>query len=297
MEMQPLTLVDDHTVYFKSFLQSLVDKFQPLQIFCFFKNAYLEETEGCFLEPEIKYQCDYCLLMITESPARIDHEAQDFSNAHYKQGIITLICHGKDAILEAVQANNRFFISVSNFGKLLYSHDGLFTADSATNFDPGQAGIKAFRHYHHRTPLADGFLLGASECLDKQQYNICTFMLHQAVEQTCIALIRVFVAYRSEVHNLRRLVNLCSCFSDQPYKMFLSTKEDERLFEVLAKSYSGARYKDNFAVSREDAHSLYERVVAFVALAKDMCLKKIVKLEHGVLSQGESTAERDESDE
>ena len=89
----------------------------------------------------------------------------------------------------------------------------------------------------------------------------------------------VHLAYRAEMHNLRRLLHLCSCFSNAPIKMFLSgSPDDERLFEVLLKSYSGARYKDTFNISEDDSWLLYNKIIAFVALAKIMCEEKIAQL-------------------
>ena len=124
MEMS-LLYPADHSTYFKQFVQSLVLKFKPLQIFCFAKNTYLDEALSCFNEVKMKRQSDYCLLMVTESITRIEYEVQDYSNAHYKQGTITILCHAKETIQEAWKANNRFFITVCNEGKLIYSHDGL----------------------------------------------------------------------------------------------------------------------------------------------------------------------------
>lgn len=43
--------------------------------------------------------------------------------------------------------------------------------------------------------------------------------------------------------------------------------------------YSGARYKSNFLVLADDAQVLYNKTVAFVALAKQMCNEKISRLE------------------
>jgi HEPN domain-containing protein len=145
---------------------------------------------------------------------------------------------------------------------------------------PTEAAIKARKHFDHRFPLAEGFLTGAGECLSKQQYNVCTFLLHQTVEQICIALVRVHIAYRSEFHNLYRLLRLSCCFSDQPYQLFLDNADDQKLFDVLAKSYSSARYNDGFLVSEENANRLYERVVAFVEMARMMCIDKINELEN-----------------
>ena len=291
MEPQILSAADEHAVYFKEFVKQLVQKFQPLQIFCFAKTTLLEQTQGCFLEHEIKYNCNYCLLLVTENVARIDYEVQDFANAHYRQGLVTIICHSKESINEAIQANSRFYLAVYSGAKMIYSHNGLLQTEPLPLFIPTKAALKAVKHFDHRMPLADGFLAGAAECLNQQQYGICAFLLHQVVEQSCITLIRIHMAYRSEFHNLYRLLRLCTCFSNKPYKLFLSKPEDERLFDVLAKSYSSARYKDGFSVSADDAQQFYNRVLAFVDLSKTMCREKIAQLEQEAMRHNELEAE------
>lgn len=269
----------NHAIHFREFIQRLSQKFEPLQIFSFSQNSYTHNFQNCFNDNQGHFKCDHCLLVVTESATRVDYEMQDFANTNYRQGTITIICHGKQSVMDAVQHNSRFFISVLATGKLLYSKDGLLDGDPIPPFIPTNGAIKALKHYEHRMPLADGFLMCASECLEKEQFGICAFMLHQAVEQACICLVRVHIAYRSEFHNLYRLLRLCQCFSEKPFLLFLSTPEDERLFDVLAKSYSGSRYKDDFMVSRTDAESLYQRVAPFLLLVKKMCDEKIELLD------------------
>nr|WP_084407024.1 HEPN domain-containing protein [Pedobacter panaciterrae] len=265
----------NHAVHFREFIQRLAQKFEPLKIFSFSKNTCTQNTHGCFSESPVFFKCNYCLLVVTETPTRIDYEMQDFANTYYRHGTITIICHGRQSVMDAVQHNSRFFISVLTTGKLLYSKDGLLDVDLIPQFVPTKGAVKALKHYEHRIPLADGFLMCASECLEKEQFGICAFMLHQSVEQACICLVRVHIAYRSEFHNLYRLLRLCQCFSECPFQLFLSTAEDERLFDVMAKSYSGSRYKNDFTVSRQDAESLYQRVASFLLLVKNMCDDKI----------------------
>lgn len=279
MEPSKLSPEANHAVHFRDFIQRLAQKFDPLQIFSFSKNIFTQKTQGCFNESPGNFKCGYCLLVVTETPTRIDYEMQDFANTYYRHGTITIICHGRQSVMDAVQHNSRFFISVLTSGKLLYSNDGLLDGNPIPPFIPTKGAIKALKHYEHRMPLADGFLMCASECLEKEQFGICAFMLHQAVEQACICLVRVHIAYRSEFHNLYRLLRLCQCFSEKPFLLFLSTPEDERLFDVMAKSYSGSRYKDDFMVSRTDAESLYQRVAPFLLLVKKMCDDKIELLD------------------
>ncbi|MBB5639096.1 HEPN domain-containing protein [Pedobacter cryoconitis] len=281
MEMHILSSADEQANHFNEFVKSLAQKFQPLQVFCFAKKCILNETDGCFINRHISHHCQYCLLVVTETSTRIDHEVQNFANTHFKSGVVTILCHGQESISEAIKANNRFFMTVYTIGQLLYSHDGMTQFNFSQRFIPTQSAKKAKKHFAQRMPLANGFLRGAAECLTNQDFNITTFMLHQVIEQSCIVLIKVHMAYRSEIHNLNRLLNLCKCFSDKPYQMLLSgSSEDERLFDILIKSYSEARYGDHFSVDESDAQQLYDKVTSFVALTNTMCKEKIQKLEN-----------------
>jgi HEPN domain-containing protein len=293
MEPSKLSPEAKYAFHFREFIQRLAQKFNPLQILSFSQNSYTNNSQGCFNDSQASFQCDHCLLVVTETATRIDYEMQDFANTYYLHGKITIICHGRQSVMDAVQHNSRFFISVLTTGKLLYSSDGLLDGDLKLSYIPTKGASKALKHYGHRIPLADGFLMCAAECLQKQQYGIGAFMLHQAVEQACICLVRVHIAYRSEFHNLDRLLRLCQCFSEKPFQLFLSTPEDERLFDVMAKSYSGSRYKDDFTVYRQDAESLYKRVASFLLLVKEMCDDKIELLDqeaslHTVLKNTEA---------
>ncbi|WP_231426324.1 HEPN domain-containing protein [Pedobacter sp. Leaf250] len=277
MKLQTPVIEAEHEAYFGQFISKLSEKFQPLQIFCFSRKLYFTEIKGCFAGESHSFHGDYCLLLITETATRIDYEVQDYVNINFKQGLITVICHGNRSVWEAIDANSRFFKSIFNEGDLLYSFDGLFYS-SVSPFVQANSAEKALRHFGHRIPLAEGFLIGAKECFQKQNYGICTFMLHQVIEQSLIVLIRVCIAYRSEFHNLKRLIMLCSCFSDQPYNLFLGTTDNDRLFDVLSKSYSCARYKDDFCVSKIDAEDLLHKAELFLEMVSLMCNEKISAL-------------------
>jgi HEPN domain-containing protein len=281
--MQTLTT---HTTYFNAFIAKLAAKFQPLQIFNFSKNSLIKNSQGCFSKEPSELYCNYCLLLVTESTAQIDHEVQDFTNAHYQQGTVTVICHSKKSIQEAINANNRFFITLYTKGELIYSHNGVLLIDIVPAFTSTHAAANARKHYNHRFSVAEGFYLGANECLKNwEQYSVCVFMLHQAVEQLCIGLIRINMAYRSEFHNLNRLLQLCTCFSQAPLQLFTETAEDKRLFIILTKSYSAARYQASFAVSEKDAVAMCNKVSEFTALATQLCEKKIAELEVGAMKE------------
>lgn len=262
--------------YFSAFIKDLVDKFKPLQIYCFGKTVELTNKNGCFITDSVQENYQYFLLMVTENVTRIEHEVQDYANNHFTHGTVTILAHGKETIEEAIKANSRFFITVYNTANMLYNQDGMVQPVRVASFIPTHAAVKAKKHYHHRMLLASGFLESAKECQRKELYQLSVFMLHQAVEQCCIALIRVYLAYRSDIHNLYRQLRLCNSFSPAPSRLFFSGRdEDKRLFDIMVKSYSAARYKDDFTVEQSDATQLYIQVSVFLDLADLMCGEKI----------------------
>lgn len=279
--MHTTTAINHQTNHFKKFVNRLVERFQPLQLFCFAKTNLIAETNGCFTATESSYNCNYCLLMVTEKATRIDHEVQEFSNIYYHHGTISVISHSQQTVSEALRANSRFFIRIYTTGQLLYSRDGMSNFDFTDRFIPTLAAKKAQKHFDHHIPLAEGFLHGAAECLARKDFNVSTFMLHQVVEQCSIVLLRVHLAYRSDIHNLLRMLRLCCSFSDRPIQTFLSgSPEDERLFNLLLKSYCDSRYAGDFSVCANDAQILLDRVSLFLMLTKEMCIAKIEELAH-----------------
>jgi len=288
METHIFSSADTQVSYFKNFVQCLVDKFQPLKLICFAKTIISAETPSCSKDQNPTHDCNYCLLMVTESATRVDHQVQDFSNFHYKDGTVCILCHSEESIVEAIKANNRFFLTVYSTGQVLYSRDGMTNFEFPEKFIPTQSAKKAKKHFDHRMPIAEGFLHGAAECLAQKDFNVSTFMMHQVVEQCCILLLRVHLGYRSEVHNLLRMLRLCTSFSERPLKTFLSgSPEDERTFNFLVKSYSGSRYGNGFSVPENDAQILYNRITSFIVLVKELCASKIEEMEQEALEYKE----------
>jgi uncharacterized protein len=282
MELNILKTDQDREAHFKCFIQKLVERFQPSRIFSFGTQTLHQEIEGPFAHKDSK-QRHYCLLICTESCTRIDYEVQDFANAHYHNGQVTILCHGEPTIRERIESNSRFFASVIAKGKLIYTKEGYVDDESNASYNPTKALEKAERHFFHRISLATGFLNSAEESLTRNQNNIATFLLHQAMEQSCILLIRVHIDYRSEFHNLNRLLGLTRCFSDEPINMMIGgSSSDQRLFNILIKSYGQARYAPEFFVAQKDAEELYAKISAFVELTKTMCASKMEALAHEV---------------
>ncbi|HZY38379.1 MAG TPA: HEPN domain-containing protein [Mucilaginibacter sp.] len=259
-------------------ITSLVSKYKTEYIFCFSCLNDAKTTTSCFAGDVKVSDTHYFLLMITTDITRIEHEVQDYVNGFFEKGTITIVVHGLETVTNAIEQGSRFFTAVCRDGMQLYSASGLRLNVEYPDLNPATTFTKAQKHFYHRFGMAWGFQESASTSHDNGMYNNCMFELHQSVEQACIAVIRVYMAYRSDMHNLARLLNLCKCFSDGQIDLFpRRTEEDKRLFQILVRSYSDARYKDEYQVFDHDAEELCTRVQEFCELIKKLCKEKLTE--------------------
>lgn len=259
-------------------IKLLTDQFHPDKIICFARVMTNMSSESCFAPELIDPYCHYFLLVTTKETCRREHEIQDFVNTHFKEGGATVLSHSIAGVREAIGKQSRFFSTVLHTGTVLYSADGILQVELPGQIDPAETVAKAEKHFDYRFTLSRGFLESAEERFKHGSFNLCAFMLHQAVEQSCVTMIRVFMGYRSDIHHLGRLLTLCLCFSEKPDAVFpRHNQEEEYLFQVLLRSYSEARYKEDFKVKEEDAKLLYARVRKFLNMAEKLCVEKIAE--------------------
>ncbi|RZK73798.1 MAG: HEPN domain-containing protein [Pedobacter sp.] len=261
---------------FNYFLNALVQRFDPMQVICFGHHHTMDHLESFFTEKYTIGHCNYFLLLIIKAPASLSHALQEFANRNYDFGTITMLAHSPQAIVESLSLNNRFFSTVLSNGRSLYKKE-VFALNVELAHTDSSFKKEAF-HFNHHMQLADGFMGGASECMANAQYTICVFNLHQVVEQCCMALLYVFLDYRCSIHNIKRMLTLCCCFSSEPFKIFVSgSAHDSRLFGILVKSYSKSRYRTDFIVNATDAKELYSKVACLLEMTKQMGADRIAR--------------------
>jgi HEPN domain-containing protein len=202
---------------------------------------------------------------------------------------VSLAVHGLESVTQAIHQGSRFYSVVCQYGIQLYAKNGLRLDLPYHQMNPATTLDKGSKNYHHCYGLALGFWDSAGSSYEAQNYAICVFLLHQTVEHACKALIKLFTAYRCEMHNLSRLLDLCLIFSDKlsdalPRK----TDEDRRLFALLRNSYREARYKDDYKVCESDADTLLTRVKDLLDATELLGLARITEYEK---KAAEATAE------
>lgn len=250
----------------------------PEKIICYGTRTSLEHTWSSF-DPVLasKMDTDYDLLIITKpGQKRRDHEVFDMIvKLSTPETRIIAITHSLYAVNEALEQGRPFFTTIYKQGILIYDSSGIpLVTPSVCDKSDLLADIQA--HWDQHFGLAGKFFDGASYYITAGSAALAVFMLHQATEHTCIALIKACVDYRATTHNLSKLLSLTENFSPYPSHVFpQTTKEEIDLFKTLLNAYSDARYCENFKLPIEKAKILQHRVKELQEIALRIYVKKL----------------------
>ncbi len=95
--------------------------------------------------------------------------------------------------------------------------------------------------------------------------------MHQAVESTLSAIIRVSLGYRLSIHNLARQLKITLIFTDDLKNVFdFTVASDVQLFDLLQTAYSAARYRDDFYADKDIVNALSDKVCKLYITAEGM---------------------------
>lgn len=278
MERQSNELSQQQREELNQVVNLLRERYQPERIFCFGHIVEHSASSGCFRATD-QFSHLYFLLMVTSETRRKESEVQDYVNTHVQDFKVTIIVHGGASVEQAIHHGSSFFIDVYTTGSVLYQKPDISPLVNCPILNPKKQAIKRENYFLNHYDIATGFLTAADHCCDRGYFKNALFMLHQTVEHTCIGLIRLFTGYRPATHSLTKSLNLCRCFSDEPTAFFYSrTVEEKRLFELLSKGYSDARYAEKFDINEDDVTKLRLQLRDFLSLAKTMSYAKIEDL-------------------
>lgn len=271
----------DHLTDCRSQIDLLVSRIvnatSTAKILCFGIRRRDFNSWSCFLEHrEKESEFAFDLLVVTTAhEKRQRFEVLDaIETSLAGTGVKTTVCvHSNEAVCQAIENGSLFFTTVCRSGMLLYQ-DPLraetWTVDSAVHEDLYDRSGDWTRSYR----LGGNFLRGALHFCSLGAGSIAAFMLHQAVEHTCIALTQLVMGYRLSTHNLRRLLGMTGNFTDIGCLKFpCNTAEEAALFFALSRAYSDVRYKEGFYVTEANARILAERVKGFYEEADKIFVK------------------------
>ncbi|WP_233826068.1 HEPN domain-containing protein [Dyadobacter sp. CY312] len=279
MELNGHILSEDQQHDLSGIVEAICHKFEIEHIFLFgFRQAASADC-SCFATNHYAEFKAYCILVVTHTRQGQQHTIQDFLNHQFPDLQITVLSHWSGQVGKLLADGNRFLGEVFKTGLLLKTSDGYNTLSYDHSGTPAQYHEDARQYFIHHSAVSKGFLASARQRFIDQDFKLCLFLLHQAMEQSAIGLIRVWMGYRYNIHHLSRLLALCCYFSPKIPQIFTNSKQDQILLQKLNRAYLDTRYQNDFHVTAHQAEALLKKVEVFKDVSDALCSCKLASLQ------------------
>lgn len=248
------------------------------------KNTYVECDERRDFGVKTYYMSDYDLLVVTKKrlgvregtvATRVTARFMDGRDNEF-QTRPQLINESISKLNDALSEGRYFYVEILAQGVMLYD-SGEYRLATPRELD--YAEIKGMAQEYYDDKYSDGidFFKGANFFYQEQNYQMCSFMLHQATENFIKTIPLVYVLYGYKEHDLEFLIEKCKPYTLDLAKVFpRDTDEEERLFKLLQRAYIEARYnKKNFAVTKADIDALVPKIELLRDIVEKVCGKQI----------------------
>lgn len=261
-----------------AFTNLIVDKFRPLQIYLYAHFVQQQACNSIFAPKRQLQQETFYLLVITQGTASKENEIQDFADRHYPQAKLMINAHGKEILNRNIQQCNAYFTSVLNNGTLLYNANGLMHKPKVQGPNSKKQAQRANVHWQRRSEMARAFINAAVQAMENGQEKASVFLLYHACEQLCVAMIWVYMGYKTDIRNLKRLFYVCACFSEKPLQHFMGSPVTEVLLHIMMQSYHEARYNDSFSLKGQSPYRFLDLTESFYSLAEELSLQRLAEM-------------------
>ena len=188
---------------------------------------------------------------------------------------VGIIAHHIDELNKQIARGSYFFTDIKKEGILLYDSKRHKLA-RVRKLDPQERHERASEDFRHWFRKAKGFLKQHEYALRGGEYKIAAFELHQATEHAYHALLLVFASYKRKLHDIEELGSQASAYCCDLLKVFpRATPEEDRLFDLLKRSYVDARYKASFKITRQELEYLAQKVRRLHTVVRKACKQYI----------------------
>ena len=110
----------------------------------------------------------------------------------------------------------------------------------------------------------------------KDKFVHASFHLHQSVENFLRTISLVYILYSPKNHNLDELIRGCKAYTTELCKAFpRNTSEEERLFDLLQRSYIESRYNPDFEITKDDIRALVPKIELLKQIVEKACRDRI----------------------
>lgn len=168
---------------------------------------------------------------------------------------------------QALQEGSLFFYYATNFRNCLYSKP-------ASYLDSGGAKPIAGRvraNYRHEVNKANKFLAGAKFYYKQQNFEYCTFMLHQVFDLMFRAIEVLVMGKDKKTHRINAHQLYVKAYVKPLAELFSNDEEELCLLHLLDEAYLAVRYENDYKISEPDVVRLFEKVDLLYHVAEQVC--------------------------
>ncbi|MFA6714899.1 MAG: HEPN domain-containing protein [Victivallales bacterium] len=270
----------DELKHIVSTVRSLCDDVEMIILFgSYARGDYKEESD---LKPDRRSgeKSDYDVLVVTGEKAsavdiglwrKITKKCDSTGLSAYTR----IITHDIQELNIKLAEGQYFYSDVRKEGRLLYDSGNCKLARKR-KLKPEECKRIARDYFEQWFENAESFFDTFEYKLDKNDYKIAAFNLHQAAEHSYKTILLVFTNYTPQEHLLELLGRMASKHDSALKGIFQQeTREEQRLFDLLEYAYIGARYDPAYGICREELEYLAERVKLLLSLTEKICKAKI----------------------
>lgn len=267
-------------------IKTIIQAIHPEKIILFGVHSVPGNAEifARVLPPEL---VPFDLLVVTQAQdRRTDYELQDILENRCRDiAPVTTVIHDISYVNRQINARQYFFNMACLEGILLYDAGSTVLARAGLpDFD--KVKETAEKDFERWAGQASAFFSSAGFNLQKKEWKLAIFLLHQAAEQIYQAILLVFTGYKPTTHNLDKLRRYTNRFSIELASLFpRDSPNEEYLFRLLLSGYVDARYKDNYTISGSEVTELALRIEQLLDIAYRVCKNHFLSLEKRAAGQ------------
>ena len=175
-----------------------------------------------------------------------------------------------------------FETEIKRDGILLYD-SGQYKLARRRKLDFAEIRERAQKYFDDKFSLASRFLETAKFEYEKEWYSLASFQLHQSAENLLRTVSLVHILYSPKNHDLDELLRSCKAYTIELCRTFpRNTPEEERLFDLLQRSYIESRYNPDFEITKTDIEALVPKVERLRDIVEKICREQIAFYGHQI---------------
>lgn len=254
------------------------------------RNTYVDYDQRIEFGTPTYYMSDYDLLVLTRKEigaiqyslyAKIKDRFFENKNRPFHTHP-QFINYGIDEFNHALTKAHYFETEIKRDGILLYD-SGQYKLARRRKLDFAEIRERAQKYFDDKFTTAIDFINGVKFYYDNGRYKMAAFHLHQSAENLLRTVSLVHILYSPKNHDLDELLRSCKAYTIELCRAFpRNTPEEERLFDLLQRSYIESRYNPDFEITKADIEALVPKVERLRDIVEKVCREQIAFYGHQI---------------